>query len=143
MHAYLLLFSDEPEIITFQILPSSNATIGEAIQLLCHVDANPLPSVTVYRNNRVIFTTTRTVVDYQIQQVSADDDGTVFSCSAQNNLGTAPQQHATLTVTGKVTNLSGSHFFYRFPCNNKYIDNITASLLKIFLHPLHGISNFP
>ena len=109
MH-YYLLFLDIPEIITFQILPSSNVTIGEAIQLLCRVDANPLPSVTVYRNSRAIFTTTRTVVDYQIQQVSADDDGTVFSCGAQNSLGTASQQHATLTVTGKVTNLSGKPF---------------------------------
>ena len=114
IHAYLL-FSDIPEIITFQILPSSNVTIGEAVQLLCRVDANPLPSVTVYRNNRAIFTTTRTVVDYEIRQVSADDDGTVFSCGARNSLGTAPQQHVTLTVTGKTTNLSGKPFSLYIP----------------------------
>ena len=107
---YYLLFSDVPEIITFQILPSSNVTIGEIVRLSCHVDASPLPSVTLYRNNREVYTTTRTVVDYQIQQVSADDDGTVFSCGAQNSLGTASQQHATLTVTGKAANLSGKPF---------------------------------
>ena len=111
MCTLLLLFSDKPEIISFEILPSSNATIGEDVQLLCQVDANPLPRVTVYRNNIALFTTTRTVVDYDIRQVSADDDGTVFSCGAQNSLGTVSQQHATLTVTGKATNLSGKPCF--------------------------------
>lgn len=75
--------------------------LGEAIQLLCHVDANPLPSVTMYRNGRMIFTTRRTVVDYQIQRVSAVNNGTVFSCGAENSEGTASQQHVTLTVTGR------------------------------------------
>lgn len=99
------MFSDKPEIISFQILPKNSVMLGETIQLLCQVDANPIASVTVYRNDSVIFSTTKRVVDYQIQ-VSADDDGTVFSCGAENSVGTVSPQHATLSVvTGKATQL--------------------------------------
>ena len=79
--------------------------LGEAIQILCQVDANPLPSVTIYRNSKVIFTTTNRVVDHQILQVSADDDNTVFSCGAENDVGVISRQNVTLTVTGKTIDL--------------------------------------
>ena len=107
VHCYLL-FSDKPEILQFQILPSNSVAFGEAIQLLCRVDGKPLPTVTIYRNNEMKFSTRNTVVEYPIQQVSANHNGTVFSCGAQNRVGTASQQHTTLIVTGNAaTNLSG------------------------------------
>ena len=79
--------------------------LGEAIQILCQVDANPLPSVTIYRNSKAIFTTTRRVVDHKILQVSADDNNTMFSCGAENDVGTISRQNVTLTVTGKAIDL--------------------------------------
>lgn len=66
-----------------------------------------------------MFTTTRRVVDYQIQRVSADDDGTIFSCGAENSVGTVSQQHLTLNVTGKATYLLRKPQFY---CSNKCFD---------------------
>ena len=101
----MFIFSDKPEITSFQILPQNSVMLGEAVQLLCQVDANPLPSVTIYRNSKVIFTTRRRVVDYQIRQVSADDDNTLFSCGAKNSVGTVLRQNVTLTVTGKATEI--------------------------------------
>ena len=74
--------------------------LGQAVQILCRVDASPVPSITMYRNNNVIFTTTQRVVDYQIHRVSADDDGSVFICEASNSIGTV-SENVTLNVTGK------------------------------------------
>lgn len=78
--------------------------VGQAVQMLCRAYANPLPSITMSRNNAVIFTRKNRVAAYEIQRVSADDNGTVFSCEATNSVGTAIE-HITLTVTGKTTTL--------------------------------------
>lgn len=124
----------------FQIHPSSNVTIGQTIQLVCHVDANPLATITMYRNDTVLFTTTARVVDHLIR-VSANDDGTVFSCGAVNVVGRT-LQHITLTVTGKATSLS------QRPCNKQRIDftglNVTAFLGPyIFLFYTHSMVTIP
>ena len=110
----------------FEIHPSSSVMIGQTIQLVCHVDANPLATITMYRNNTVLFTTTARVVDHLIR-VSADDDGTVFSCGAVNVVGRTLQR-ITLAVTGKATSLSWR------PCNKQCID-FTGSNVMAFLGP--------
>jgi len=105
------LFLDKPEILMFQIHPSSSVTIGQTIQLVCQVDANPLASIAMYRNNSELFSTMARVVSHEIRQVSADDNGTVFSCGAANFVGRI-LQNITLTVTGEATFLSRKLCFF-------------------------------
>ena len=94
-------FIDKPEITALEVYPSTNLTPGDSVQIVCSVDANPIPSITIYMNDEALFTTEASSVHYQIPSVTLEDDGTALSCTAVNSVG-SDMQRITLSVTGKL-----------------------------------------
>ena len=93
---------DEPEITTFDVHPSTNLSPGDSIQIVCSVDANPIPSITMYMNDKALVTTeARSSVSYQLLLVTLEHDGTTLSCGAVNSVGSV-MRRITLSVTGKL-----------------------------------------
>jgi len=99
---YVFHFIDKPEITAFEAHPSTSLSPGYSLQIVCTVDANPISRITMYVNNRTVFTTeARRSVAYDLSSVTLEDDGAMLSCGAQNTVGSV-MRSITLSVTGKL-----------------------------------------
>jgi len=99
----VLFVTDQPEIATH---PQNKTRIeGDNVTLSCNVDGNPVPTISWTRDGSPVNTSGRISISddknqLTITQVKRTDSGT-YRCMANNNLGNATSNAATLDVQCK------------------------------------------